>query len=85
MASNMLSPTQYRLPEADRQQILSTLPPEIDYPSGIIPAAALRQSAKLVSSIHPNTSLTVDEFHKIMVHKSVWERGIFQENNGYLL
>lgn len=85
MASTMLTPTQYCLPEADRQQILSTLPPKIEYPGGIIPANMLRQSSKLVPSLPANTCISVDEFHKIMVHTSVWMRGIFQEKNGYLL
>lgn len=84
MATRILTPaskSQYQLPEPDRLQLLSFIPPEIDYPDGVIPASLLVQSCKLVPSLPKNADIPVHEFHRLMVFESVWKRGIFQTNN----
>lgn len=88
MSTAILTPTsktQYRLPEPDRQRLLSSIPPKIEYSGDVIPASLLLQSCKLVPSLPPNADIPVHEFERLMTFESVWKRGVFQENNGYLL
>lgn len=84
MAMRILAPT-YQLPDADRQHLLSTVPPAIEFHAGVIPSSLLIQSCKLVPSLPKNADIPVHEFERLMVFESVWKRGIFQtNNNGYL-
>lgn len=48
MAKNILAASdhKYRLPESDRQQLLATVPPAIEYAGGIVPVIVLQRSSK---------------------------------------
>ena len=73
---------QYRLPESDRQQILSTLPPKIEYPGGIVPDFVLRQYSHIFPKMAGRTNLSIVDAESIMRDEASLQLAVFSENNG---
>jgi len=69
MATTILAASQriqYRLPEADRQQILATMPADITFPDGIVPDALLLQNSHIFPKLTGRTKLSIGEMNRIM-------------------
>lgn len=78
------SQSQYRLPESDRRQILSTLPPKIEYPGGIVPDFVLRQYSHIFPMMAGLTNLSIVEVESIMSDEVSRQRDVFLAKNGNL-
>lgn len=71
MATAILaSASQYRLPESDRRQILSTIPPIIQYPNGVVPDSLVQQNSHIFPKFIGRTNIHVAEMEHIM-HEEV--------------
>jgi len=84
MATIILAPvSKYRLPEADRQRILSTLP-KVEYPGGIVPDFVLRQYSHIFPMMAGLTNLSIVEVESIMSDEVYMQRDVFLAKNGNL-
>lgn len=77
MTTNILAPTEYTLSKNDRQMLLASIPPKIDYSNGIVPFSVLEQASKHCPELENCTSISIEKVHEIMSAKIQQERGKF--------
>ena len=77
MATNILTPTQYSLSKNDRQALLASIPPKIDYQNGFVPFSILEQASKHCPELEKCTSVSIEKVHEIMSAKIQQEREKF--------
>jgi hypothetical protein len=77
MATNILAPTEYSLSKNDRQALLASIPPKIEYPFGIVSFSALEQASKYCPELEKFTSISIEKVHEIMSAKTQQERDKF--------
>lgn len=77
MATNILAPTEYMLSKNDRQMLLASIPPKIDYPNGIVPFSVLEQASKHCPELQNSASVCIEKVHEIMIVKIQQERKKF--------
>lgn len=72
MATNILAPSQYHLPESDRRTLLASSPRKIEYLNDIVPDSILRENSGYFPKLAGRTQLSIVEMDQIMseeVHK----------------
>lgn len=87
MASNILTPaaqSKYCLADADRQQLLSTLPPKIEYPAGILPDCLVRRHIKHFPKFTGKTNLSLEEAEIIMAEEIKHQYVVFTVKHGVI-
>lgn len=78
MAETILAPaTQYRLSDADRKEILATIPKKIQHPNGIVPNSIVRQSVQYFPKLRGKTNISQSEMEKIMDEEVCRQKSIF--------
>lgn len=77
MATNILAPTQYTLSKNDRQALLASIPPNIEYPNGIVPSSVIKQASKHCPVLENFTAISIEKVHEIMSAKIQQEREKF--------
>ena len=85
MATNSVTATpskKYHLNAADRQNLLASIPPEIEYPNGIVPFAIIEQASKHCPELKKFTAISIEKLHEIMSAKIQQERQKFIEIYG---
>lgn len=78
LASNK---TQYCLADADRRQLLATVPAKINYPGGILPNFLVRQHVKNFPKFAGRTDLLVSEAESIMDEEIKRQYDVFNGKN----
>ena len=86
MATNILTPTQsqYRLPKADRQELLEGMPCEIQYPHGIVPDSVLQQSSEYFPALQGQTNISKTEMIQIMTTEVEHQKAVFIQKYGHI-
>lgn len=82
MATNILTPTKYTLSKNDRQALLASIPPKIEYPNGIVPFSILEQASKHCPELENCPSVSIEKVHEIMIVKIQQEREKFIQMYG---
>ena len=84
MASNILavSATQYQLDPADRQNLLASIPPKIQFPDDIVPNYVLQQNSNYCPELKKITQITYFKMDQIIDVKIQQERQKFIEIYG---
>ena len=77
MATNILASTQYTLSKNDRQALLASIPPNIEYPNGIVPSSVIKQASKHCPVLENFTAISIEKVHEIMSAKIQQEREKF--------
>lgn len=76
--------SQYCLADADRRQLLSTVPPRIEYPGGILPNDLVRQHVRNFPKFAGRTDLPLSEAEIIMDEEIKHQYDVFTVKNGIL-
>jgi hypothetical protein len=77
MATNFLTPMKYTLSKNDRQALLASIPPKIEYPNGIVSFSVLEQASKHCPELDNYTPISIEKVHEIMIVKIQQEREKF--------
>lgn len=76
--------SQYQLSYADRQQLLSTVPPRIEYPGGILPNDLVRQHVRNFPKFAGRTDLQLSEAESIMDEEIKHQYDVFAVKYGVI-
>lgn len=79
-----LNKTQYCLADADRRQLLATVPAKINYPGGILPNFLVRQHVKNFPKFAGRTDLPLSEAESIMDEEIKRQYDVFAVKNGVI-
>lgn len=82
MTTAILPSTEYHLPEAARQAILASIPPEIQYPGGVVPDDIVQEVSEFFPELLGRTNLQQCEMKRIMCEEVDRQWKKFVEING---
>jgi len=82
MATNILTPTQYRLSKADREVIIAGIPLEIQYPLGVVPDLVLQKNSEYFPALRGRTNMSQLEMAQTYERRSPASRTIFVQKHG---